>query len=134
MNRVGRFDDAIGLVKKAMRLHPYYPAYYLIWLGSAYRMTGRYEEALTVYKQLLDRSLKGEYPAIVSHLFSCRGFTRSLVQDEKAQTHAAEVLRLNPKFSLKKIRRVPTYGYKDPAHLERRLNALRKAGLKVRWI
>ena len=129
MNRVGRFDDAIGLVKKAMRLHPYYPAYYLIWLGSAYRMTGRYEEALTVYKQLLDRSLKGEFPALGSHLYLAEVYAE-LGREEEAQTHAAEVLRLNPKFSLKKIRRVPTYGYKDPAHLERRLNALRKAGLK----
>ncbi len=41
MNTVGRFDDAIPLVKRAMRVHPYYPAYYLMWLGSAYRMTGR---------------------------------------------------------------------------------------------
>jgi len=129
MNTVGRFDDAIELVKKAMRVHPYYPAYYLMWLGAAYRMTGRYEEALTVYKQLLDRSLKGEFPPFVSHLFLAEVYAE-LGQDEKARTHAAEVLRLNPKFSLKKIRRVATYGYKDPVHLERRVNALRKAGLK----
>jgi len=129
MNRVGRFDDAIGLVKKAMRLHPYYPAYYLAWLGSAYRMVGRYEEALTVYEQLLDRSLKGDFPAMIAHLFLAEVYAE-LGQEEKARTHAAEVLRLNPRFSLKRIRRVLTYGYKDPAHLKRRVNALRKAGLK----
>ena len=129
MNRVGRFDDAIGLVKKAMRLHPYYPAYYLQWLGGAYRMTGRYEEALTVYKQLLDRSLKNEFPPYVSHLFLAEVYAE-LGQDEKARTHAAEVLRLNPEFSLNIISKLVTYGYKDPANLERRVNALRKAGLK----
>jgi adenylate cyclase len=129
MNTVGRFNDAIPLVKRAMRVHPYYPAYYLIWLGAAYRMTGRYEEALTVYKQLLDRSLKGEFPAYHAHLFLAEVYVE-LGQDEKARAHAAEVLRLYPGFSLKKIRRVVTYGYKDPAHLERRVNALRKAGLK----
>jgi len=128
MNRVGRFDDAIPLVKKAMRLHPYYPAYYLMWLGSAYRMTGRYKEALTVYKQLLDRSLKGEFPAFAPHLFLAEVYAE-LGQDEEARAHVAEVLRLNPRFSLKRIRRIGTYGYKDPAHLERRVNALRKAGL-----
>ena len=69
MNEVGRFDDAIELVKRAMRLHPYYPAYYSIWLGSAYRMMGRYDEALTVYEKLLDRSRQGDYPIIVPHLF-----------------------------------------------------------------
>jgi adenylate cyclase len=130
MNWVGRFDDAIPLVEKAMRLHPYYPAYYLTWLGAAYRMTGRYEEALTVYKQLLDRSLKGEFTDFVPHLFLAEVYAE-LGQDEKARTHAAEVLRLKPKFSLKRLYK-PTfhYNYKDPAHLERRLNALRKAGLK----
>jgi adenylate cyclase len=129
MYTVGRFDDAIPLVKKAMRVHPYYPAYYLMWLGSAYRMTGRYEEALTVYKQFLDRSLKGEFPPYVSHLFLAEVYAE-LGQDEKARTHAAEVLRLNPEFSLKWISKLTTYEYKDPAHLERRVNALRKAGLK----
>ena len=129
MYNVGRFDDAIPLVKKAMRVHPYYPAYYLMWLGSAYRMTGRYEEALTVYKQLLDRSLKGEFPAFGAHLYLAEVYAE-LGREEEARTHAAEVLRLNPEFSLKKIRRLVTYGYKDPAHLERRVNALRKAGLK----
>ncbi len=129
MNRMGRFDDTIPLVKKAMRLHPYYPAYYLIWLGSAYRMMGRYDEALTVCKQLLDRSQRGEFPAFVAQMFLAEVYAE-LGQEEKAQAHAAEVLRLNPKFSLKKIRRVVTYGYKDPVHQERRINALRKAGLK----
>jgi adenylate cyclase len=130
MNWVGRFDDAIPLVEKAMRLHPYYPAYYLTWLGAAYRMTGRYEEALTVYKQLLDRSLKGEFIDFVPHLFLAEVYAE-LGQDEKARTHAAEVLRLKPKFSLKSLYKPTThYNYKDPAHLERRVNALRKAGLK----
>ena len=92
-------------------------------------MTGRYEDALTVYKQLLDRSLKGEYPVLIAHLFLAEVYTE-LGHEEKARTHAAEVLRLNPRFSLKRIRRIITYTYKDPAHLERRVNALRKAGLK----
>ena len=129
MNTVGRFDDAIELVKRAMRLHPYYPAYYLIWLGAAYRMTGRYEDALTAYKQLLDRSRKGEFPIIGAHLFLAEVYVE-LGQEEKARTHAAEVLRLKPKFSLKRVSKLGTYRYKDPAHLERRLNALRRAGLK----
>jgi tetratricopeptide (TPR) repeat protein len=90
---------------------------------------GRYDEALTVYKQLLDRSQQGEFPAFGPHLGFAEVYAE-LGQEEKARTHAAEVLRLNPRFSLKKIRGTGTYGYKDPAHLERRINALRKAGLK----
>ena len=128
MNTMGRFDDAIELVKRAMRLHPYYPAYYLQWLGGAYRMTGRYEDALTVYKQLLGRSRKGEFPSLTPHLYLADVYAE-LGREEEARTHAAEVLRISPNFSLEVVSKINTYGYKDPAHLERRLNALRKAGI-----
>ena len=51
----------------------------------------------------------------------------ALVRAE-ARAEAAEVLRLNPNFSLEVHRqRMPI---KDPAVLERHLAALRKAGLK----
>jgi adenylate cyclase len=116
MNMVGRFDETIELVKKAMRLHPYYPAYYLKWLGEAYRMTGRYEDALIVYKQLLDRSRKGESPILFAHIYMAEVYIE-LGREKEARTHTAEAL----KFGI--------HGYKDPALLERRLNALRKAGL-----
>jgi adenylate cyclase len=128
MNMLGRFDDAIRLVKKAMRLHPCYPAYYLLWLGGAYRMTGRYEEALTVYNQLLDRSRKGEFPILSAHLCLAETYA-AFGKEEEARNHADEVLRINPRFSLKEINKILSFRYKDPAHLERRLNALRKAGI-----
>jgi adenylate cyclase len=128
MHNVGRFDDAIELAERAMRLHPYYPAYYLQWLGGAYRMTGRYEDALIVYKQLLGRSRKGEFPSLPTHLFLADVYAE-LDRVEEARTHAAEVLKLKPGFSLAEVSNINTYGYKEPAHLKRRLKALRKAGI-----
>jgi len=128
MNTVGRFDDAIRLVKKAMRLHPYYPAYYLQWLGGAYRMTGRYEEALTVYNQLLDRSRKGEFGILSAHVFLADIYAE-LGKENEARNHTAQVIKIEPGFSLKDIQKIRTYRYKDPTHLERRLKALRKAGI-----
>jgi adenylate cyclase len=127
MNVVGKFDDAIELVKRAMRLHPYYPAYYLRWLGEAYLMTGHYEDALTVYKQQLGRS-QGEFQILRTHIYMAEVYI-GLCREEEARTHTAEVLKLNPKFSLEQARKYGIHGYKDPALLERRLNALRKAGL-----
>jgi adenylate cyclase len=111
-----------------MRLHPYYPAYYLSWLGGAYRMTGRYEDALTVYNQLLDRSLKGEFPVVDAHVYLADLYAEIGKEDE-ARAHAAEIFKMEPGFSLEEVSKINTYGYKDPAHLERRLNALRKAGI-----
>ena len=128
MNDVGRFDDAIRLVEKAMRLHPYYPAYYLSWLGGGYRMTGRYEDALSVYNQLLDRSLKGEFPVIDAHLYLVDLYA-VIGKEDEARAHAAEIFKIEPEFSLKRIRSINTYDYTDPALLERRLKVLRKAGI-----
>jgi adenylate cyclase len=128
MNTVGRFNEEIDLVKRAMRLHPYYPAYYLQWLGAAYRMTGRYEEAITVYKQFLDRSLKGKSSSVGAHLYLADVYAE-FDREEEARYHAAEVLKIRPKFSLESVNKVPTFQYKNPAHLERRLKALRKAGI-----
>jgi hypothetical protein len=51
-----------------------------------------------------------------------------LGNNAEAQAEAAEVLRLNPKFSLEVHKqRMPI---KDPMVLERHIAALRKAGLK----
>ena len=50
-----------------------------------------------------------------------------LGREEEARTEVAEVLRINPNFSLKVFKqRLP---YKDPAEVERYVAALRKAGL-----
>ncbi|HEV8713812.1 MAG TPA: hypothetical protein VGX03_13420 [Candidatus Binatia bacterium] len=51
-----------------------------------------------------------------------------LGRQEEAQAQAAEVLRLNPNYSLEVMRR--NLPYKDPAVLERFLAVQRKAGLK----
>jgi adenylate cyclase len=51
-----------------------------------------------------------------------------LGREAEARAEAAEVLRLNPHFSLEVYRqREPL---KEPAQLERRLAALRRAGLR----
>jgi hypothetical protein len=46
---------------------------------------------------------------------------------EEAQAEVAELLRFNPNAFLETFRYIP---FKDPAVLERHLEALRKAGLK----
>ena len=49
-------------------------------------------------------------------------------RDEDARAQVAEVLRINPKFSLKKWEKKVTY--KKETDREKILSALRKAGLK----
>jgi adenylate cyclase len=120
---VGRAEESIELVGKAMRLNPHYPVNYLFELGMASLWTGRYEEAVAVFREILKRS-----PSYLPARIHLTVSYSELGRHEEAWAEAAEVLRLNPQYSLEAYRqRVPV---KDPAVLERTLAALRKAGLK----
>jgi TolB-like protein/Flp pilus assembly protein TadD len=126
MRFAGRFEEAVVLAEKAMRLSPYYPAWYLVMLGTAYSMVGRFDEALVVYMKLLERSKKGEHNLYSANLHLAAVYV-NLGREEEARAHAAEVLRINPNFSLALIDKVTFF--QDPAHLKRLKDTLRKAGL-----
>jgi len=127
MHYAGRFEEAITLAKKAMRLTPYYPAWYLSILARSYLMAGRYEEAVAAYRGVLERSRKGEVPPLWAHMGLAMLYIE-LGREEEARAHAAEVMRIDPNCSLEVWKKSQLY--KDPAHLERQLQALQKAGLK----
>ena len=86
-------------------------------------MAGHYEEAQEPLQRYLHR-----YPNILpAHLMLAAVYSE-LGQIAEAEKEAAEVLRLNPNFSLTVHKqRMPI---KDPAVLERHIAALQKAGLK----
>ncbi|MDH3874851.1 MAG: tetratricopeptide repeat protein [Desulfobacteraceae bacterium] len=118
----GRPEEAIELVKKAMRLSPYYPSWYLPILGLSYRLTGQYEEAISALEGWRDRKAKGMLPHIVlAFTYVEEG------REEDAQASVAEALKQNPKASIKGY--AATIPYKDPAEIERIKDSLRKAGL-----
>ena len=124
----GKFDESIALVKNAMRLCPYYPATFLTQLSMSYFLAGRYEEALAASKLMLARADKGEFSPLMAHMSLAEAYI-GLGQDQKARVHTEEVLKINPNFSLANERK-RLYFYRDPSHLERHIDALRKAGLK----
>lgn len=119
----GRAKEGIPLLEKAIRLQPYAPSSYLYHLGMVYNFTGRYDEAIAVLKKALKRT--------PDHLLSLLGLTiaYSLADRmEEARATAAEVLRVNPKFSVAyQEKKTP---YKHKADLELSMGAMRKAGLK----
>jgi len=118
----GRPEEALEVIEQAMRLNPHYPAGYLFALGTTYRLMGRYEEAVAVLKQALTRN-----PDLLPAHVNLAVVYSELGQEEEARAEVAEVLRINPKWSLEIWKqRQP---YKDPAMVERVFTALRKAGL-----
>jgi tetratricopeptide (TPR) repeat protein len=124
LSRVGKPEDALGAAEKALHLQSSGPRdQHLNLIGSAYYLAGRPKEALAPLRQFLSR-----YPNILGAHLALAAAYGELGKEAEAQAEAAEVLRLNPQFSLEVHKqRAPI---KDPAVLERQLAALRKAGLK----
>jgi adenylate cyclase len=124
LSRVGRSEDALGAAEKALRLQSSGPLdQHLNFIGTAYYLAGRPEEAIAPLQQYLTH-----YPNILGAHLTLAAVYNELGKETEARAEAAEVLRLNPNFSLEVHKqRMPI---KDPAALERHLAALRRAGLK----
>ena len=127
LNYAGNFEEAITLGERAIRLHPFCPLWYLDTLAASYRMAGRYEEALALYKQILTRAQEETFYLFPAHIGLAEVHSE-MGRVEEAHTQAKEILRMAPSFSLENWgKRQP---FKDAKHREKRLTALRKAGLK----
>jgi tetratricopeptide (TPR) repeat protein len=123
LSRVGRSEEAVRMVEQALRHKPLIADSHLSSVGATYYLAGRPEEAVVPLKQYLAR-----YPNILGAHLTLAAVYSELGREAEARTEAAEVLRINPQFSLEVHKeRAPI---KDPAMLERHITALRKAGLK----
>jgi adenylate cyclase len=127
MRHAGKFDEALALIKEAMRRNPYYPAYYVSDLVHIYRDLGRYEDALIQAKKLLVRAQTGEFVVWFSH-FHLALIYMLLDREEKSQEHKAELFKLNPNFSLEWVRKSLSKS-KDPAFYNYIFEALKRAGI-----
>ena len=118
----GRSEESIELTKKAMRLSPIYPEWFLASLGMAYRMTGQYDKAIEALRGCLERN--PDYVPSYLHLVITYIQLNRL---EEAQALVPEIIKRSPSFSLKKFEK--SLFYKDSAETKRMLTALRTAGL-----
>jgi adenylate cyclase len=123
LSLAGRPEEAIPIFQKAIRINPFGPSFLYQDFGHALRTTGRFEEAVSAYKKAIQIAPDN----ISAHLGLVA--TYSLMGREKeARAEAAEVLRINPKFSLDY--KAKTLQYKDQSVTDKYIDALRKAGLK----
>ncbi len=120
---VSNYEETIKLIEKAIRLNPFPHAVYLYNLSTAYNMAGRYDEAIEMAKRGTQRA-PGNMQSYISLIAALIMAGRNV----EASTAAAEVLKINPKFSLERYARV--LPYKDQTFTDRTVDALRKAGLK----
>jgi len=120
LSKAGQFDFAIQELEQAVRRDPMAGTWVLRFLGSAYSSTGRFEEAIKTLKQAVQKAPND----ILSRLLMTKTYIFAGRQED-AEAEAAEVLRINPKFSLENFAKRMTGRDK-----ERSLEAFRRAGLK----
>ncbi len=119
----GRPEEAIPLLKKAIRLNPFSPSWYFSDLGEAYRYTGQLDEAVSGFKKAIQHAPEN----FLAHVKLTAVYSM-MEREKEARAEAAEVLRINPKFSLDIAAKM--FGYKDQSQTDKIVNALRNAGLK----
>jgi adenylate cyclase len=114
---------AIEVLEANMRLDPFQPLLYATgWMGVAHYMLKRYGEAVRLLRECVSRLPNLLWP----HTILASAYAQS-GQLEEARKEAAEVLRINPGFTIEGYKRLIVY--KDPKDFEHRIDGLRKAGL-----
>jgi adenylate cyclase len=112
----GRYEESIPEYKTAIRLNPIPPDLYLWSLGLSYGFIEKYDEAI----MWCEKAVLQEPDSFFAHLMMSVVYSWS-GRDEDARAEAAEVLRINPQFSLEKFEKRAGKSL---------VKALRKAGLK----
>jgi TolB-like protein/Tfp pilus assembly protein PilF len=120
---LGKPEEAIVVLKKAIRLNPFPSVNYYHNLGFSYLFAGMAKEALATYQ----KAIKMEPNNLPVNLGLAVTYS-ALGQEEEARAVGENILKINPKFSVEKFaKRLP---YKNEAYRDLLISGLKKAGLK----
>jgi TolB-like protein/class 3 adenylate cyclase/Flp pilus assembly protein TadD len=118
----GRLVEAKSYLKKAMRLDPQYPAYYLFFLGLAQFGMDQYEEASASLERALERN-----PENFIALIPLAAAYAHLDRQEEAETAIEKLIETEPFMTVPIVETIFKYQY--PNDEKRLLDGLEKAGL-----
>jgi adenylate cyclase len=116
---LGRPEEGIDWIKKAMRLNPYHPERFWGHLGRAYYCAEKYAEAAEAFSRITR-------PDHTHHAFLAAIFAQ-MGNAVAAGAHAGEVLKREPAFSV--ANHLSTQHYKREVDRQRYESGLRGAGL-----
>lgn len=117
----GELEQAELSVKRAMRLNPSYPPWYLLPLQEAYRLSGRYDQAIETIQEELRRLDQFFTRTRLALYYAQSG------QDEKARAEIARVLQAKPDMNIRMW--VNAQYFKDPKQNKRDAADLKRVGL-----
>lgn len=121
-NNLGKPEPAIELIKKGMKLNPYYTFDYPYNLGRAYYASGRIKEAIPLLQEVLQRNAN----AIDPRMFLAASYVQN-GQIDDAEWEIEQILVLSPEISLSKLSRMRLI--MDPKLASAYVADLRRAGL-----
>ena len=116
---LGRPEDGIEWIRKAMRVNPYHPERFWNHLGRAYYTARQYPEAVAA----LSRVTRPDY----THHALLAAALAQLGDKTAAAAHTQEVLRQEPRFSIQRF--LSTLHYKLDSDRDHLRESLLKAGL-----
>ena len=106
---------------KAMRLNPFYPFYYALYVGLAQFAMHQFADAV----QSIKRSVTRNPHALPPHFFLAAAYGQ-LGEDALARDALVEARRINPGLSMAQIRKIAVYRRAEDTTLL--VDGLRKAG------
>jgi adenylate cyclase len=118
----GEHERAIEVLEANIRLDPFQPFLYAYQMGLANYMLKRYGDAVRWCRDAALGLPNSQWP----HLCLASAYAQS-EQLEEARAEAAEVLRINPGFTIESWKRLAVY--KNPEDAEHLIDGLHKAGL-----
>jgi adenylate cyclase len=121
LNTAGRAEQSIPLFEKATRLNPLGPALFYADYGIALRDTGRIEDGIIALKKAIERAPN----YLWAHIHLAAAYVM-IGREQEAQAEVAEVLRIDPGFSVERFAKVTVLRGQRLDAIEQ---ALRKAGL-----
>ena len=120
----GRPEEALDYIKKAMRLNPHYPAFYIFVLGLAHFGLDRFEDASAHFERALNRNPENYIP-----LIPLAAAYAHLNRDRDAAITIEKLKKTLPAITLSFVNACPLWKYKNPKDKSRLLTGLKNAGL-----
>jgi adenylate cyclase len=118
-----RPEEAIPIFQKAIRLNPFGPFFLYSDFAIALRNAKRFEESIPQHKKAIQGA-----PENIRLRLGLAATYSMMGREKEARAEAAEVLKINPKFSLNLYAK--TLPFKNQSENDQIVTALRKAGLK----
>ena len=122
LTSAGRAQEGIVLIKRAMRLNPYYPPWQLWVLGLAHYYLGKYDLAIDAYEDYFERFDEDD-PEAYAQLAAVYVAADRLADAQKT------IVRLRGQYPTYTLSSIDMASYKDPAEKQRFRAAVLRAGL-----